>query len=176
MCKSNFVSAAAAVVMALNSQAWAAPKEAVAAPVDASIGAITELARQVKVETLKKELRDLKSSGKEAAPANVQAILNSSLPMGTGGRAVKQAATAVASPAVAYGAEAPVVYSVAGMGGKLKATLSDGRSIAQGDKWLMGDFAYTAESVSAQGVVFKRCNTKAATDSCSNVARRVDGR
>lgn len=109
-----------------------------------TIGSITDLAQQLKVEQLKRDLREAKqtaaSTSTEAALAKVNAT------------PVPGAKVAVA-PQEAQERLPPRVSAILGMGGRLRARLHDGRELVSGQEAQ----GWTVNSVTPSAVSFTHC-------------------
>jgi len=114
-----------------------------------TIATITELAQQLKVEQLKRDLREAKqtaaaASGGDAAMAKVGAL---PLP-----------GASPAAPISAHPLEhqPPVVSAIFGMGGRLRARLQDGRELIAGQEAQ----GWTVNTVTPTAVSFTHCPPK----------------
>ncbi|MBQ0916894.1 hypothetical protein KBW71_00320 [Hydrogenophaga aromaticivorans] len=121
----------------------------VAAP--ATVAEITRLARELRVETLRKELREAKEAGKP--PVDPAAV---------------PAAGAPAAPKVRVIPRAPAVSAIYGLGAAaLEARLVDGTVVRQG----ASSGIWRVVSISVSAVTFERCETigrkKSARQECT---------
>lgn len=103
----------------------------------ATIAEMTKLARELRVETLKKELRDAKE---EKKPTAVGDVLQTGMP-------------APAARPVRVLPQPPVVQAIYGTGGVLRARLASGQDVQPGSR--TGVWRVTAIEVG--GVNFERC-------------------
>lgn len=103
----------------------------------ATIAEMTKLARELRVETLKKELRDAKEEKKPAVVADV-------LPTGMAAPAARPARVLP---------QPPVVQAIYGTGGVLRARLASGQDVQPGTR--TGIWRVT--SIDVGGVNFERC-------------------
>lgn len=111
----------------------AATKDSSSKAVPASIGEMTRLARELRVATLEKELREAKDK-KEVASGDM---------------------SAVATKPVRVVPKPPGVIAIFGMGGTLRARLASGQDVQAGAR--VGLWRVT--SIDAGGVSFERCDT-----------------
>lgn len=144
---------AGAVAAQTPPQAVSVPTPAASAPrlpeggLKSSIATITELSQQLKIEQLKKDLREARSAnGSEAK--SVQGVPNApTLAPSSVGPGVAKTKPEHAPP--------PVVRAIYGQGGVLTARLADGRELGVGHTalgWLVRRIAPTAVS-------FERCES-----------------
>lgn len=123
-----------------------------------SIGSITDLARQLKIEQLKRDLREARReqgvSGPNIAartpPFNVSPLEGMPTPVGVA-PAVKPA------PPVVVQSIAPMVTGILGLGGRLRARLVDGREVTTGQA--VGEWMVLA--ISPAAVTFESCTGRA---------------
>lgn len=114
----------------------AQPKAAAATP--ASIAEMTRLARELRVATLQKELRDAKEEKKPAVAGDVL---------------VTGAPFAAAKP-VRVIPVAPAVLAIYGTGGSLRARLASGQDVQIGSR----SGVWRVASIEVSGVGFERCD------------------
>ena len=103
------------------------------------------------------ELREAnKANNDSAAPARAGPALSDAIAFAPPPKVMvptKAPGQGMAAPV----AREPRVQSVTGMGNRLVATLENGDKLAVGDKLASGGVSWTAESISKDGVQFKRC-------------------
>lgn len=132
-------------------QAVSPPAQAVSAPrvpeggIKSSIATITELSQQLKIEQLRKDLREAKSSStSEAKTAQGMSGAPSLAPSATGPGGTKPKPEQPTPP---------MVRAIYGQGGVLTARLADGRELGVGHKVL----GWVVKRISPISVSFERC-------------------
>lgn len=150
-----------------NKPAAASPPEHKASspvPVDASIGRISSLARQVKVAQLEKDLREAKAA---AAPIALQGSTPTPIPAIGGFGATL--GTSRAAPAPKEADRQPGIQSITSVGGQASAISTEGRPMVVGSLVVIGDANWRVTAIQAHGVGFEKCVKK----KCSNVTVAV---
>lgn len=109
-----------------------------------SIATITELAQELKVEQLKRELREAKQAGANAAEHATRAA---------GGSALLPPAAGLPAPVRVVERTAPGVTAILGIGGRLRARLHDGREVVAGQE-VQG---WKVNAVTPSAVSFSYC-------------------
>lgn len=112
-----------------------------------TIGTITDLAQQLKVEQLKRDLREAKQGNGNAENAGFKLPPAGAIP----------SAAAVKVSAASTERTPPSVAAILGMGGRLRARLHDGREFVAGQE--VQGWAVTA--VTPTSVTFSQCATAA---------------
>lgn len=125
----------------------------VVAPVDASIGAITSLARQVKVAELQKQLRE----ARQAATPPIAIQSNNQAPVVI--PVLNQNAAPVAAPVAPkpQPPQQPSIQSISSIGGKYSAIATDGSQLEQGSRLQLGEAMWTVSKIASTGVTFEKC-------------------
>lgn len=112
-----------------------------------TIGSITDLAQQLKVEQLKRDLREAKQTAAAGSTADSASAKVNALPVPSA--RVSAGVTAVTSQE----RQPPVVSAIFGMGGRLRARLQDGRELVSGQEAQ----GWTVNSVTPSTVSFTHC-------------------
>ena len=152
-----------------SSQAASAPTVHVAQDKSTTIDGITNLVRQKLTEGLKTDVLVTKAAGAKAE-REIQGV--STLPLGgnapMGAHGVPQ--RPVKKPKEEF-MTMPTVASITGVGTKLQASLSNGKTVVPGDGFPLGDNFVTVDGISKQAVTFRRCKK----DKCTVMASKVSG-
>lgn len=122
-----------------------------------TIGQLTQLAEELKVAKMQREIRDAKKD----------TTTGSSLP---GAAAFQPAPTGVAIPrasavkpvAVSPSLTLPRLEAITSIGGVVRARLQDGREIVAGQKLYSGGKTWTVKSVTTASVLVESCDSPAA--------------
>ncbi len=122
-------------ILAMPGVSWGQSGKLDSAAPDASIGAITRLARQIKIEELNRQLREARG-------------LNGNMPV---------AAFPPIGPSTQQSPSTPAVTSISGVGVALTATLNDGRRIKTGETFQGSGHRWIVDSITPSAVTFRRC-------------------
>lgn len=112
-----------------------------------TIGSITDLAQQLKVEQLKRDLREARQTAASSSTSEAAIAKLSTLPVPSA-----KAAAAAVEP-TPQERQPPVVTAIFGMGGRLRARLYDGRELVAGQEAQ----GWTINSVTPSNVSFTHC-------------------
>lgn len=143
-------SAQAAVASAAASSAASAEFKIKGAPepTRGTIATITDLAQQLKVEQLRRDLREAKQHGGGDATAIKGAAGSLGLP--------PPPAVPVSAQKVQSDKQPPSVAAILGLGGRLRARLADGRDLLVGQEAL----GWTVKGISPSTVSFEHCSVE----------------
>lgn len=113
-----------------------------------TIATITDLAQQLKVEQLRRDLREAKQHGGGDATAIKVAAGSLGLP--------PPPAVAVSAQKIQNEKQPPSVTAILGLGGRLRARLADGRDLLVGQEAL----GWTVKGISPSTVSFEHCSVE----------------
>ena len=131
-----------------------------------TIDGITNLVREKLSEGLKTEVMVSKAAGAKAA-REIQST--NAMPLGGTGQ-LNPYAPPAKKPKEEF-LTIPAVASITGVGAKLRASLSNGKTVVPGESFPLGDTFVTVEGISKQAVTFKRCKK----DKCALSTSKVSG-